>query len=106
MITLANGTLMARRTTAARQVIPSVGHSASYYGFSGDGKDLPAGSIEVSSCRPRRFRGKACLPGRGDDPLLLALLSGAAGVRMVSVLRGEGGHGSSHGYRLRGNASK
>jgi len=48
---------MARRTIAARQVISSVGHSPSYPGFSGDGKGLPAGSIEASPCRPRRFRG-------------------------------------------------
>ncbi len=59
---------MARRTPAARQVISSVGHSPSHPGFSGDGKGLPAGSIEASPCRPRRFRGRACLPGRGDDP--------------------------------------
>ena len=62
-LTVVNGTPMARHTIAARQVISSVGHSPSYAGFSGDGKGLPAGSIEASPCRPRRFRGKA-LPAR------------------------------------------
>jgi hypothetical protein len=47
---------MARRTIAARQVISSAGHSPSNPGFSGDGKGLPAGSIEASPCRPRRRR--------------------------------------------------
>jgi hypothetical protein len=63
VITLVNGTLMAQRTTAARQIISSVGHSPSYPGFSGDGKGLPAGSIEASPCRPWRFWGRA-LPAR------------------------------------------
>jgi hypothetical protein len=63
VITLVNGTLMARRMINLRQVISSVGHSPSYPGFSGDGKGLPAGSIEASPCRPRRFRGRA-LPAR------------------------------------------
>jgi hypothetical protein len=58
-----DGFTKGRRPYAQRQVISSVGHSPSYPGFSGDGKGLPAGSIEASPCRPRRFRGRA-LPAR------------------------------------------
>ncbi len=46
-----------------REVISSVGHPGGYPGFSGGGKGLPAGSIEVSPCRPRGFWGRA-LPAR------------------------------------------
>jgi len=64
-----------------RQVISSVGHPLGYSGFSGGGKGLPRGSIKVSPCHPRRFRSRACLPGRGDDPLCIPHLRGRAGVR-------------------------
>src|SRR5262249_27989792 len=50
------------------QVISSVGHPSGYSGFSGGGKGLPRGPIEVSPCRPRRFRSGLACPGEEMTP--------------------------------------
>src|SRR5215470_1233984 len=61
------------------KVISSPGHLLGYPGFSGGGKGLPSGSIEVSPCCPRGSGVGLCQPGRGDDPVCIPHLRGRAG---------------------------
>jgi hypothetical protein len=49
--------------TLGREVISSLGHPRGYPRFSGGGKGPPAGSIEVSPCRPGGSGVGLCLPG-------------------------------------------